>query len=160
MKMWPAWRYGPDGAAEIFNSEDEVPKGWQDHPSKVISPATTGSKPLAPKTDKVPASKTGGAPVEVKDPIHEDAAAKALRATAGDVSNTLDKDGQAWDAEVNTAPPTIGSDGLWAMIDGKDRPDPKPGYPIADPQPIKPDPKAKKAPKVGTSKVKGKKFDL
>lgn len=32
---WPAWYYGPDDAAEVFNSEDEVPEGWHDHPSKV-----------------------------------------------------------------------------------------------------------------------------
>lgn len=33
--QWPAWFYGPDGAKEVFNNEDEVPAGWQDHPSKV-----------------------------------------------------------------------------------------------------------------------------
>lgn len=43
---WPAWYYGPDGAAEIFNNDDEVPEGWQDHPSKV-----GGQK--APKADAV-----------------------------------------------------------------------------------------------------------
>ncbi len=32
---WPSWRYGPDGAADVFESEADVPKGWQDHPSKV-----------------------------------------------------------------------------------------------------------------------------
>lgn len=32
---WPAWRYGPDGQSEIFQTEDDVPAGWKDHPSKV-----------------------------------------------------------------------------------------------------------------------------
>lgn len=43
-KNWPAWFYGPDGAAEIFQSEADVPKGWEDHPSKVK--ASKGTKPL------------------------------------------------------------------------------------------------------------------
>lgn len=33
-KNWPAWRYGPNGESLIFQSEDEVPAGWEDHPSK------------------------------------------------------------------------------------------------------------------------------
>ena len=33
--QWPAWRYGPNGAADIFEAKSEVPKGWVDHPSKV-----------------------------------------------------------------------------------------------------------------------------
>lgn len=32
---WPAWYYGPDGTAEIFGCEEDVPAGWVDHPSKV-----------------------------------------------------------------------------------------------------------------------------
>lgn len=36
LQLWPAWWYGPDDAAEIFNSEEEVPQGWVDHPSKVL----------------------------------------------------------------------------------------------------------------------------
>lgn len=32
---WPAMRYGPDGQTEVFNSEDEVPEGWVNHPSKL-----------------------------------------------------------------------------------------------------------------------------
>lgn len=25
---WPAWRYGPDGEAAIFDEHDVVPEGW------------------------------------------------------------------------------------------------------------------------------------
>jgi hypothetical protein len=32
---FPAWRYGPNGASVIVNSEAETPKGYVDHPSKV-----------------------------------------------------------------------------------------------------------------------------
>lgn len=33
-QAWPSWRYGPNGEAEIFEDEDQVPEGWLDHPSK------------------------------------------------------------------------------------------------------------------------------
>jgi hypothetical protein len=32
---WPAWFYGPDGAAHVFNSPEEVPNGWASHPDLV-----------------------------------------------------------------------------------------------------------------------------
>ncbi len=34
-RPWPAWRYGPDGVAQVFEKEEDVPEGWFDHPSKV-----------------------------------------------------------------------------------------------------------------------------
>lgn len=33
--FWPSTRYGPDGQSRVFQSEDQVPEGWVDHPSKV-----------------------------------------------------------------------------------------------------------------------------
>lgn len=33
--LWPSWRYGPNGEAQIFDHADEVPTGWEDHPSKI-----------------------------------------------------------------------------------------------------------------------------
>lgn len=33
-ETFPSWRYGPDGEAAVFNSADDVPKGWKDHPPK------------------------------------------------------------------------------------------------------------------------------
>lgn len=44
---WPSWRYGPNGQSGVFDSETDVPAGWQDHPSKV------GEKPVkaAPADD-------------------------------------------------------------------------------------------------------------
>lgn len=32
---WPSVRYGPNGAEAVFHSPDDVPAGWEDHPSKV-----------------------------------------------------------------------------------------------------------------------------
>lgn len=50
-KNWPSWRYGPNGAADVFDSAAEVPAGWQDHPSKVgEKPATAAKPPLEPGT--------------------------------------------------------------------------------------------------------------
>lgn len=37
---WPAWRYGPNGQSAVFESEDDVPKGWVDHPTKVKDTGT------------------------------------------------------------------------------------------------------------------------
>lgn len=48
---WPAWHYGPDEASGIFNSADEVPAGWVDHPSKI------GVK-AAPELPKMPGATT------------------------------------------------------------------------------------------------------
>lgn len=35
MADFPSWRYGPNGAADIFHREEDVPEGWYDHPSLV-----------------------------------------------------------------------------------------------------------------------------
>lgn len=31
-QAWPAWRYGPNGQAQIFQREEDVPVGWVDSP--------------------------------------------------------------------------------------------------------------------------------
>lgn len=36
--QFPGWYYGPNGESQIFNSIEEVPEGWEDHPSKVKEP--------------------------------------------------------------------------------------------------------------------------
>lgn len=51
-KYWPSWRYGPgyeapaDGSPPkpgefcgVFNSAEDVPEGWVDHPDKLKTPA-------------------------------------------------------------------------------------------------------------------------
>ena len=37
-QAWPSWRYGPDGQEQIFQSAEEVPEGWVDHPNKLGKP--------------------------------------------------------------------------------------------------------------------------
>lgn len=53
--QWPAVRFGPGGQEAIFNSEAEVPKGWQDHPSKVGEPEPEREDP---KVTPITAAKT------------------------------------------------------------------------------------------------------
>lgn len=31
---WPAWFYGPNGEAQIFERSEDVPEGWLDDPRK------------------------------------------------------------------------------------------------------------------------------
>lgn len=49
--LWPSWRYGPNGEAEIFETEDQVPAGWADHPDKarVVSEEPVRRGPGRPK---------------------------------------------------------------------------------------------------------------
>jgi hypothetical protein len=35
---WPAWYYGPGGVGQVFDSADEVPAGWVDHPADAADP--------------------------------------------------------------------------------------------------------------------------
>ena len=46
---WPSWRYGPGGQAAIFECAEDVPKGWEDHPSKVgaVVESANGIRPTA-----------------------------------------------------------------------------------------------------------------
>lgn len=59
-QAWPAWFYGPDGAAEIFECAEDVPAGWVDHPSKVAD---------APQPEPEPE------PVEEREPTEEEVSA-------------------------------------------------------------------------------------
>lgn len=41
---WPSWRYGPGEQSAIFNSPEEVPEGWEPHPSMVKQPKAKAAK--------------------------------------------------------------------------------------------------------------------
>lgn len=58
---WPSWRYGPNGAAAVFNSPSEVPDGWEDHPSKVVEAKDDETAPLS-RADIVSGLKELGIP--------------------------------------------------------------------------------------------------
>jgi hypothetical protein len=35
---WPAFRYGPNGEAQIFQRPEDVPEGWKDSPGAHFEP--------------------------------------------------------------------------------------------------------------------------
>jgi hypothetical protein len=95
MSDTPAWFYGPNGAAEIFEDLADVPPGWKDHPSKVENtPAALEKAPAASQ------SLSGGTDVE------------------------LDADGHPWSATIHAASKSKTSAGLWRMKVGATRPAP------------------------------------
>lgn len=58
--LWPSWRFGPNGQSDVFDSADDVPVGWQDHPSKVgEKPAK--APPTAPEGEAVELDASGQA---------------------------------------------------------------------------------------------------
>lgn len=155
---FPAYRYGPDGASVIVNSEDETPKGYVDHPSKVkgaAAPAEGTKTAVAPAnstTSAAKAAKTTTAksqtvtPPEVAaktDPIGnsagnaQDSGASKTPASTSDESKgadpskiTLDADGHPYDPTLHAGTGSKTKAGLWRMKVGVRRPDPAPGYPL------------------------------
>lgn len=61
--LWPSWRFGPGGKKAVFESEDDVPAGWVDHPSKVgkaepkAEPKPATKRTRKPKAEPKPAAK-------------------------------------------------------------------------------------------------------
>lgn len=109
-KNWPAWRYGPGGKSVVFESEKDVPAGWQDHPTKVGEKAAAPDKTTTEKgTSQDPAATPpsgDGAPVE------------------------LDAHGHPWSADLHASSKSKTTQGLWRMTVGVARPEPAPGYPL------------------------------
>jgi hypothetical protein len=53
---FPSWFWGPNGEAEIFQTEEDVPAGWVDHPSKVGEAATETEAPKRGRPKKAVAT--------------------------------------------------------------------------------------------------------
>lgn len=151
--QWPSWRYGPNGASGVFESEADVPNGWKDHPSKVEkgSGAESGTKtaiasPNGPRTTAAAAAQT----TDAKSQTHTDPAksatagvggsgtvapetaakgAAAVEADKGGAAADLDAHGHPWTAGLHAATQGKTKDGLWRMAVGKARPAPVEGYP-------------------------------
>lgn len=74
--VFPSWRYGPQGASQIFQAEADVPEGWEDHPSKVGAPKAAKTKKQAAAS--APAAPPAGGPLEppadepAKDPPNDE----------------------------------------------------------------------------------------
>jgi len=71
---WPAWFYGPNDAAEIFEKAEDVPAGWVDHPALVgaeKAPAKTAPAKIAAPAKKSPGrtKKTAAAPAQADKPL-------------------------------------------------------------------------------------------
>jgi hypothetical protein len=107
---YPAWRYGPNGQSQIFQSPADVPAGWQDHPSKVSSTEKAASKP---KTGEQGGS-TGN---------------QGSGGSTGDKGAELDAHGHPWDAKLHAATRAKTTAGLWRMKVGAARPPPAEGFP-------------------------------
>lgn len=146
---FPAWRYGPNGASVIVNSEDETPKGFSAERSK--GPATEGTKTaVAPSNgtaSAVEASKTTTAKSQTQTPPEVSAKAgvgggsdspqSGARASTTDESKgadpskaTLDAHGHVYDPSLHAGTGSKTKAGLWRMKVGVKRPDPAPGYPL------------------------------
>lgn len=98
-KDWPAWRYGPAGEAEIFNSPGEVPEGWTDQSPKAVKADAVKPQKVAPRPAPVaPKATAPAAPVAPK------AAAKSKKADAPkEAPKAADFDRAAAIATLNAA---------------------------------------------------------
>lgn len=43
-QSWPSWRYGPDGAALLCQSEADVPEGWASSPGEYVAKKAPAKK--------------------------------------------------------------------------------------------------------------------
>lgn len=109
---WPAYFYGPQGQAQVFQSEAEVPKGWEDHPSK--HGETAAKAPAAPAAPKAPA-------------VPKEGAGEGAKEGAGEgEGEELDAANWPWSANLHAASKSKTNAGLWRMKVGVSRPDAKP----------------------------------
>lgn len=147
---FPAWRYGPGGVSQIFQSEDAVPAGWVDHPSKIdqAAGAETGTRTAVQSANgpKISESQAAGTTDAVSQ-THVDPAVSAQSGVggAGNVDPSLasqgggaleldkpeiDAHGHPWSADLHAASKGKTKDGLWRMKIGRSRPGPAAGYPL------------------------------
>lgn len=134
---FPAVRYGPDGATVIVNSEDETPKGFVDHPSKVKGAPDLSDS--GTKTARAPANSTATAAeaaktTEAKSQTATDPATAAKSGVPGmtapktpaqPAAAEVDAEGHAFDPALHAATRSKTKAGLWRMKVGVSRPAPK-----------------------------------
>lgn len=146
-QAFPSWRYGPNGAAVIVNSEDETPKGFSAERDK--GAANEGTKtavaPTNGTTSAEKASKTTSAVSRASVDVGKAANAgvggtgqqpaattkpKADESKGADPSTIeLDADGHAYDPSLHAGTGSKTKAGLWRMKVGVARPNPAKGYP-------------------------------
>lgn len=70
-KLWPSWRYGPNGESAIFERESDVPEGWTNNPNdfkkeeKPAKVAKKKTKDAVVKVDTIKAKITAETPKKV-----------------------------------------------------------------------------------------------
>lgn len=144
---FPQWAYGPGGASAVFNSAEEIPAGWVDHPSKVKGAADTSDSGVktpitsanGPVSEAKVAKSTTAASQTALDPAKAATTGvagmgstpatgdTASQPTGSDVSgNTaeVDAQGHPFDANLHAATRSKTKDGLWRMKVGVKRPAP------------------------------------
>jgi hypothetical protein len=147
--QFPQWAYGPGGASDVFNSADEIPAGWVDHPSQVKgAPDTSDSgvkTPITSANGGVSEAKVAKSTTAKSDTIVDPA--KSAKSGVGGAGNTpatgnteakapagdaaeLDAHGHPFDATLHAATRSKTKDGLWRMKVGVKRPAAKEGYPL------------------------------
>jgi hypothetical protein len=139
---FPGWRYGPNGQSAIFESEDDVPNGWEDHPSKVggvagggvgtvIAPAnsTTTAAEAAKSTEATSQTQTDPAIASASGAGGEGQSATG-DTTVSPVLGAVDAHGHPYDPALHAGTGSKTKAGLWRMKVGVARPDPKAGYPL------------------------------
>lgn len=117
---WPAWFTGPEGQSAVFESADDVPKGWTSGAECQTADGKTSPKPAAPagQADKTPKpAKAGPTPTPTPTP------------TPAPADADLDADGHPYSETLHAATKSKTKDGKWRMKVGVKRPDPAPGYP-------------------------------
>jgi hypothetical protein len=141
--QFPQWAYGPGGASGVFNSADEIPAGWVDHPSKVKDAADTSDSgvktPIASANGDVSEAKVAKSTTAASQ-THTDPAKAAKAGVAGMGSTPatgdtagLDAHGHPYDAAVHAGTGSKTKDGLWRMKVGVKRPAPAEGFPKVAP---------------------------
>lgn len=144
---WPSWRYGPNGQSGVFESETDVPTGWEDHPSKVGGEAGGGQGTAFESANGSISEEGAAKTTEAKSDTIVDPAV-AAQSGVGGLGNApvtgqgtgsptptptpavdLDSDGHPFDPALHAATKSKTKDGKWRMKVGVKRPDPAPGYP-------------------------------
>jgi hypothetical protein len=139
----------PNGASGIFNSEDEIPAGYVDHPAKlddfvetegVTTPVVSangakseaqvaGSTTAASQTITDPAkAATVGVGGMGSTPATGDTATNLTGEQSGNTAE-FDAHGHPFDANLHAATRSKTKDGLWRMKVGVKRPAPAEGFP-------------------------------
>lgn len=144
---FPKWAYGPGGKSGIFNAPEEIPAGWEDHPSKVGTELGEGVQtPIASANGSVSEQKVAGS-TEAASQTHTDPAVSAQTGVGGEGNtaatgqgtpevkppvpgNTAEVDahGHPFDPNLHAATRSKTKAGLWRMKVGVQRPAPVAGY--------------------------------